>query len=103
MERRSKKSRLLAFVLVLCMVATLALSTFFVITHISHDCTGEGCEICHQIEACVTTIHRLSETGVAGAAGIFGAILLLFFLFVAVETEGRRPETLILLKVRMND
>lgn len=103
LEQQSKKTKLAALGLALCLVAALTLSALFVVTHAEHHCAGENCNICHQIKACVATLHRLSELTILGAAGAFGAILFLFFLLQTVAASSRHSKSLILLKVRLND
>lgn len=103
MERQRKWNRIFAFGLMLCLVAVLSLSTLFITIHAEHDCTGEGCEICHEIEGCIAAVYRMAEAMGPGAFSLFGASLFLFCLTLTWADEGRCPETLVALKIRLNN
>lgn len=104
MERQKQKRSMLALLLALCVVAVFSLSTLFVITHADHACTGADCRICHEIEACLTTVRHLSESAGSGAAPALGALLfLLCLILTGMAQEGRRPDTLVALNVRLDN
>ena len=103
MTQTSRKNRILSFLLMLCVTIALVLSTVFVVTHIDHTCTGEGCETCHQIAICVAIAHQLSEAGAGGAIGVCCAALIVFCRLLTSGALSQNSKTLILLKVRLND
>ena len=103
MTQTSRKNRILPFLLMVCVTIVLVLSTVFVVTHIDHTCTGEGCETCHQIAICVAITHQLSEATAGGAVGVCCAALIVFCHLLTSVASNRNSKTLILLKVRLND
>lgn len=103
MEQKKTYNRVVAMGLMLCFVAVLSLSALFITTHAVHDCTGDGCEICREIEGCIETIHRMTEVIGAGGSVLFAAFLLLFCLNLIWNGEGIHSETLVGLKIRLNN
>ena len=67
----NKNKRLYAFLAAFLVTAVLLLSGLFIVTHAEHDCTGENCLVCAEIEACVCTIQLLSKAVGTGAVVIF--------------------------------
>lgn len=102
MKRQTRKNRILAFALAACLLAVLGLSALFIVTHARHDCTGSGCEVCYELEACASTIRHLSEALTTGAAVSLGLLLLLLLDTPLAAEENRRPATPVFLKVRLN-
>lgn len=47
--RKNAKRILAAFILV-CVVITVLFSAVFVLTHTNHDCIGDGCPVCAEIQ-----------------------------------------------------
>ncbi|WP_394525681.1 AraC family transcriptional regulator [Lacrimispora sp. JR3] len=94
--------RSLALLLALFIAAALLFSSFFVFTHLKHDCTGKGCSVCTEIGTCIRTIHLLSDAIGWGAAGIL--------VCICVKNLGKPyaaglylcPASLVRLKVRLN-
>ncbi len=103
MKRQRNYDRVLALGLVLCLAALLSLSTLFITTHAEHHCTGENCEICHEIEGCVAAVHRMAEGIGNGYAGLFKAALLLVCLTLIWVAQCRPAETLVVLKIRLDN
>lgn len=64
-----KKNR--AFALTLCVIFCLvmAFSVVFISMEVFHDCTGDSCKICPEIEACIVLIKGI--TLVVAAVFIF--------------------------------
>jgi len=64
------KSNKRIFRTLLCMAVlfAVAFSAFYIVAESGHDCTGEHCAICHQIELCKNLLRSLTiAAGVAGA------------------------------------
>jgi hypothetical protein len=54
-----------------CIALTALFAEAFVLTHIEHDCTGEGCEVCLQMEA---SLNLLKGLGLLCVTAVFGAL-----------------------------
>ena len=54
MERK-KRNRIAALLLAVTILVIMLYSAFFVAAEADHDCVGEGCPICYQIDACQNT------------------------------------------------
>ena len=59
MERK-KRNRIAALLLAVTILVIMLYSAFFVAAEADHDCVGEGCPICYQIDACQNTLKSLS-------------------------------------------
>jgi len=89
--------------LALLVAATLLFSSFFVLTHLQHNCTGEGCKVCSEIGLCIRTIHLLSEAIGSGAAIIFAYVCLKNLEKSYTAGLFLCPASLVRLKVRLNN
>ena len=70
MPVRSKRS--IAWAVVACIALTFALSAFFICTNARHDCVGQRCQICTQIDTCRTIVKEIGFVLVHFAAyGLF--------------------------------
>ena len=71
MERK-KRNRIAALLLAVTILVIMLYSAFFVAAEADHDCVGEGCPICYQVDACQNTLKSLSlavcVTGFCGVA-----------------------------------
>ena len=103
MEHRTKQNQIVAFGLTLCLTAVLLLSTFFVLVHADHDCAGAVCEICSEIEVCIESVHHMAEATLGTGADPLVAPLLLCALLPIWMVLVDYKNTLVSLKVRLND
>jgi len=51
MERK-KRNRIAALLFAVTILVIMLYSAFFVAVEADHDCVGEGCPICYQVDAC---------------------------------------------------
>ena len=95
-----KQIRLISLILCAALILSVMLSAIFVITHINHDCTGNVCEICHQISLCE---QLLKKNGLAAAACAQTALSVCFFMLPLSESLSHRSdETLVGMKVKLS-
>lgn len=97
---RTKMKRMAVFFCVLFIAAAL-LTTFFIIEHADHECSGHDCPICAQIHTVESLVKQIS-TAVVGMGFTIGRFLTIFvcitgFLYLA------KLFSLVRLKVRMNN
>lgn len=102
MSRGLTKKQVLALITAFCLIALLLLSTLFVVAHARHDCSGSRCEICREIAFFLTAVQHLTVP-VAILHMAAGLLALLLFSTPTGIVLGRRPETLVLLKVRLDN
>ncbi|WP_077609247.1 AraC family transcriptional regulator [Clostridium sp. Marseille-P2415] len=95
--------RITAWVLAVLVTVILLFSYFFVLTHMDHKCTGEGCHVCAEIGACMTTLHVLSEAVGAGAVSIFAYIFMKKIIIAYLAGFFLIPVSLVRLKIRLDD
>lgn len=73
-----KRIRVLRRVLAALIVLSVCLSALFVMTYASHDCVGDGCKICEQVQLCLNSLRLLA----ANAAAISLAVGTYAFLYL---------------------
>ena len=71
--------RIIAILLCIVMVLSMVLSAAFIITSTDHECTGEECEICHNIHNCERTLKSV-------LSGLCYLLAMLFMVKVSVPT-----------------
>ena len=89
----TKKNRIVATVLAAIAVVVMLSSSLFIIEHADHDCIGDDCAVCEQINICAQTLKNLSiavlATTIAYALGFslhtaFGRIVSAFISYTPV-------------------
>ena len=66
-----------------CVFAILFTSVFFVTFHHNHDCIGESCIVCLQIELCAKSLEKLFSLGLF--------VLVFCFYLVSSKLSKRDP------------
>lgn len=74
---QKKQKKLLAGFITLAILFMLLFSTFYITAEARHQCIGENCPICLEVQACVQALNTLG-TGLAPAVAVFAAAY--FFL-----------------------
>jgi hypothetical protein len=95
------KSKRLASVLVLLVACIMLFSVLFIALEADHDCCGEGCAVCAQIQVCEDLLRNL----ITAAALVVAAWCLYVLIRVFADTNccSVHPQTLIVLKVKLSD
>ncbi|HOO61460.1 MAG TPA: hypothetical protein PKV44_03440 [Bacillota bacterium] len=55
-----KHKRIISFIIFIAFTLGMLFSVLFIALEADHDCTGEHCPICLQIEICENTINKIS-------------------------------------------
>ena len=55
-----KKKRVLAALFAVSVLFVILYSALFIAAHADHDCVGDDCPICYQINICQSTLKNLS-------------------------------------------
>lgn len=80
----SKRMRLSAACGAVLLIFALIFSVFFVAAESDHDCSGEHCAVCHQLQICQTLLEQLSASHTAYAVA---AVLCFFALLFVLRTR----------------
>ena len=64
----TKKSRLITGLLAAVLAVVMLSSAVYIAVEANHNCSGEDCAICHQLQVCE---NLLKSIGLAGAAAVF--------------------------------
>ena len=97
----TKKFRLITGLLAAVLAAVMLSSAVYIAVEANHNCSGEDCAICHQLQACE---NLLKSMGLAGAAAVFAAVVRYTSRRVIPScAEVVRTFTLVSLKVKLSD
>ena len=97
----TKKFRFLTGLLVAVLAVVMLSSAVYIAVEADHDCSGEDCAICHQIDACLNSLRELSLAGVA--AVITAAFIYTLCKVILPCTETIDTPTLVSLKVKLSN
>ncbi len=97
----TKKFRFLTGLLAAVLTVVMLSSAVYIAVEADHDCSGEDCAICHQIDACLNSLRELSLAGVAAA--ITAAFTYTLCKAVLPCTEMIGTLTLVSLKVKLSN
>ena len=96
----TNKKRILSVALAVLVLFVVLYSVFFIAAESHHDCIGENCPICLQIQVYENTLKTLSS-----AAAVTAASAILYVAFFIIKTYITRPfvsATPISLKVKLS-
>ncbi|MCR5577357.1 MAG: hypothetical protein K6F56_10145 [Oscillospiraceae bacterium] len=95
------KAKQLSAVLALLLAFVMLFSVLYIALEADHDCCGEDCVICVQLQVCESLLRNLF----AAAALLLALWSFCAVILAAAEPVSRiaRPHTLIALKVKLSD
>ena len=93
----------IALLVCICFVATILLSSWFIVSHVHHDCSGHDCSVCVQIHYYAELFQKLGRSLYSFTATAL--VLALFSLspLLAAEFFDCQQNTPVGLKVRLNN
>ena len=97
----TKKFRFLTGLLAAVLTVVMLSSAVYIAVEADHDCSGEDCAICHQIDACLNSLREFSLAGVAAAIITAFTYTLCKAVLPCTETIGTL--TLVSLKVKLSN
>ena len=96
-----KKKRIAALFLAVTVLFVMLYSALFIAAEAGHDCVGENCPICYQINICQNTLKNLSLA--VSAAAFAAAFTYTLCRSISVCTDYAQSFTLVSLKVKLSD
>lgn len=96
-----KTKRILAMVMAVALFAVMLSSALFLAEEIHHDCIGDGCQICLQMNLCRGVLKSLSLVLLAAAAALAVAYILWGDFRPCQGSDGHI--TLVALKVKLSN
>lgn len=100
MERK-KRNRIAALLFAVTILVIMLYSAFFVAAEADHDCVGEGCPICYQVDACQNTLKSLSLAVCVTAVAV--AFTYILCRCISLCTDYAQRDTLVSLKVKLSN
>ncbi len=101
MNKEHKTAKHLAVLLSVLMISVMLFSAFYVVSEANHDCCGDCCPVCAQIDQCNAVLRSAGE----GTAALSMTILLTLIvseLLIMADKNVYLP-TLITQKIRLNN
>ena len=95
------KKRFAAVIMCIMLVLSIFTASFYIVSRAHHECTGQDCPICHEIQLCVQFLNT-----VGGAVIIAVVVLFTVHVLLIVLTSFRhvcQNSTLVSLKVKLSD
>lgn len=96
-----KTKRILAMVMAVALFAVMLSSALFLAEEADHDCIGDGCQICLQMNLCRGVLKSLSLVLLAAAAPLTVAYILWGDFRPCQGSDGH--VTLVALKVKLSN
>ena len=97
----TKKFRLITGLLAAVLAAVMLSSAVYIAVEANHNCSGEDCAICHQLQVCE---NLLKSIGLAGAAAAISAAFTYTMCRAVLPcTEMIGTLTLVSLKVKLSN
>ena len=90
-------TRLLAAVLAVVMLS----SAIYIAVEANHDCSGEDCAICHQLQVCENLLKSIGLAGAAAAISAAFTYTVCRAILPCAEMNGTL--TLVALKVKLSN
>ena len=103
MNYSSKKKQILALLAAVLVTAVLLLSGLFIATHENHECIGDDCPVCAQMETCAAVIRLITEATGAGAVFLFTYTAVKESVNLYLAGLNLCPVSLVSLKIRLDD
>ena len=97
----TNKKRAIVIFMAVAVVFVMFFSSFFVAKNTKHNCTGEHCSICLQIENCKNALRELSFDFLTVYVEMSAPVLILFTVFVFYKIYIHI--TLVSLKVKLSN
>ncbi len=96
-----KISRSFACIMAAMVLIIVLFSSFFIVSHADHDCTGEDCPVCACIQQCENILHGVGDGSIYAASGILPVVLIVGFILTSYCIVV--SDTPVSEKVRIND
>ena len=97
----TKKNRIVAVLLAVMVLVVMLYSALFITAEAGHDCVGENCPICYQINVCRNILKNLSLA--VCAAAFATAFTYTLCRSISACAEVAPSYTLVSLKVKLTD
>lgn len=96
-----KNARLTALTLAAILAAVMLFSVLFVAAEADHDCSGEDCAVCFQINICVKTLESCTRAVASAAVAAF--VCAAAAVSVCACMAAAENDSLVTLKVKLSD
>ena len=96
-----KTKRILAMLMAVAIFAVMLSSALFLAEEADHDCIGDGCQICVQMNVCRGILKSLSLAFHAAVAAL--AVACILYGSICPRGESSDHVTLVTLKVKLSN
>ena len=95
----TKRNRVISMLLVVTVLFVMLFSASYMAVKANHDCIGEGCTVCHQMDLCKNFQKNLAAALLLAA--IVGLLSFALICCVSLGHKTKVQDTLITLKVEL--
>lgn len=96
-----KSRRITALITAFAFAFAFCFSVLFIVEEAEHNCSGEHCNICEQINACLHFFDNFSPK--PEALGFSASLFFAAVLLIGAVAESKKNITLVNLKVKLSD
>ena len=101
MNKMEAKKRIIAILLAATVLFVMLYSALFIAAEADHDCVGENCPICYQINVCQNMLKNFS---LAVCPAVFSAAFTYILCrSISARTDYAQSYTLVSLKVKLSN
>ena len=101
MTAMKEKHRFAAVLMCVILTAVILLSSFYIVEEAHHDCTGQNCPICHEIQLCVQFLNTVGGAAIIVVVAFF--TVREFLIVLPLFDHVCQNNTLVSLKVKLSD
>lgn len=95
----TKKNQIIALALAIAVFFAMTLSVFVISHEADHECIGNGCQVCQQIESARHSLKILTAGILAAALAL--ALIYIDYQFIRCFAQTLLQGTLVALKVEL--
>ena len=97
----TKRKRIISLVVAAAVLFVMLYSALYIAAEANHDCVGENCPICYQINVCQNALKNLSLA--VCAVAFAAAFTYTLCRSISVCTDYAQSYTLVSLKVKLTN
>ncbi|SDB12983.1 hypothetical protein [Eubacterium oxidoreducens] len=99
--REGRWNKVLALMTIAVIFFVMVFSVWYLVNHANHECSGQNCPVCEQMQQCAQNVKQLGTADVVVVVVI--ALIHMDFLGSELFKEPMIENSLISLKVRMDN
>ena len=95
------KKRFAAVIMCIMLVLSIFTASFYIVSRAHHECTGQDCPICHEIQLCVQFLNTVGGAAIIVVVAFF--TVREFLIVLPLFDHVCQNNILVSLKVKLSD